>query len=357
MTQASQAQASQAQAYARYIAKYRMLGQEPPLSILEDSEGRHWIVDLNLAEIEASTYVLQIPKFIEGFLPIKDIGSKFEIEKDGVRTVIEFREPSTIHKLKHMQLYNRVNNGNKIDTLIVDGNNVPLKGQLKGAFEKLTCKKLVFKNFDAQEIECLDYCLNKSEVEEIDFNGFIQKNIRQIKGTFSSCSNIKQIDIQNFKFGHGLNMQKAFESCTRLREIKLPDTPITVDSCSNHKEIRVIGAELKISRHNGLYRTFFYCAELVKVNTDKIKCNSQIDLDMTFCQCEQLESVDLQQIDASMIGYFGLTFAGMPQLKEIKFKRAGLGRKMSVQEFKQTTKAKAYDMFYDTDTSNIVIYT
>lgn len=348
MTQASQAKASQAQAYARYLAKYRMLGQEPPLKILEDSNGRHWIVDLNLAEIEANTYVLQIPKFIEGFLPIKDIGSKFEFEKDGVRTVVEFKEPSAIHKLKHMQLYNRVNNGDKIDTLIIDGINVPLKGQLKSVFEKLACKKLVFKNFDAQEIECLDYCFNKSEVEEIDFSGFIQENIRQIKGTFSSCSNIKQIDIQNFKFGHGLNMQKAFESCTRLREIKLPDTPITVDSCSNHKEI---------SGHNDLYRTFFYCAELVKVNTDKIKCNSQIVLDMTFCQCEQLESVDLQQIDASMIGYFGLTFAVMPQLKEIKFKRAGLGRKMSVQEFKQTTKAKAYDMFYDTDTSNVVIYT
>lgn len=351
------AQVSQAQAYERYIAKYRMLEQEPPLSILADSEGRHWIVDLSLAEIEASTYVLQIPKFIEGFLPIKDIGSKFEIEKDGVKTIIEFKDPSAIHKLKHMQLYNRVNNGDKIDTLIIDGNNVPLKGQLKSAFEELTCKKLVFKNFDAQEIECLDYCFNKSEVEEIDFSGFIQKNIRQIKGTFSSCSNIKQIDIQNFKFGHGLNMQKAFESCTRLREIKLPDTPITVDSRSNHKEISVMGAELKISGPNGLYRTFFGCNNLIKVNTGKIQCSGQLEFDMTFCQCEKLEKIDLQSLGADNIKYFGLTFACMPQLREIKFKRTGLGRKMSVQEFKQTTKAKAYDMFYDTDTSNVVIHT
>lgn len=113
MTQASQAKASQAQAYARYLAKYKMLGQEPPLSILADSEGRHWVVGLNLADIEVSTYALQIPKFIEGFYPIDDIYSKTEIEKDGVKTIIEFNNACTPYEIRQAQLFHNLDNKGK----------------------------------------------------------------------------------------------------------------------------------------------------------------------------------------------------------------------------------------------------
>lgn len=86
-----------------------------------------------------------------------------------------------------------------LGTLIINGNNIPLKGTLSKAFYGTMCEKLIFKNFDAQNIQDLRQAFENSAFSYIDFTEFKVGNRVNMESMLCGCINLESVDLQPYR--------------------------------------------------------------------------------------------------------------------------------------------------------------
>ena len=86
-----------------------------------------------------------------------------------------------------------------LGTLIINGNNIPLKGTLSKAFYDTMCEKLIFKNFDAQNIQDLRQAFENSAFSYIDFTEFKVGNRVNMESMLCGCINLESVDLQPYR--------------------------------------------------------------------------------------------------------------------------------------------------------------
>ena len=304
--------------YKKYIQKYSILGKEPPLTIVADDNGDYWIVQLTA---DQDTRELNIPKFVTGFKPLLDI-VELDIEKDTV-TQLDKTFTKVANEMQEA-LDNKENNKlidiglrelgleskhtipipfNKGTKLVINGNNIPLRGQLKGMFSFMTVSELVFKDFNGEGIESLDSAFRCSCFKQIDFSGFKSKNIQSLEKTFDECMLLEEVDISNLKVKPLKSIHRMFCECLSITHIKLPKIYMLKDGIASF--------------------AFDGCASLVSVNTQEIHQKGSIDIKFMFDECRKLEEINISNISAQHIKlktHFTGAISDCDKLKRIQFK-------------------------------------
>ena len=304
--------------YKKYIQKYSILGKEPPLTIVADDNGDFWIVQLT---VDQDTHELNIPKFVTGFKPLLDI-VELDIEKDTVtqldktftkvanemQEALDTKENNKLIDigLRELGLESKhiipipLNKGTK---LVINGNNIPLRGQLKGMFSFMTVSELVFKDFNGEGINSLDSTFRCSWFKQIDFSGFKSKNIQSLEKTFDECMLLEEVDISNLKVKPLKRIHRMFCECHSITHIKLPKIQMLEDGNASF--------------------AFDECASLVSVNTQEIYQEGSIDIKFMFGACRKLEDIDISNISAQHIASESSitgAFSDCDKLKRIQFR-------------------------------------
>lgn len=309
--------------YQRYLNKYKLADKEPPLKIVQDDHGEYWIIDICLDGIKAREYELNIPSFVTGFKSILDIvdfePGTYKIElldgnfkqtykiieasidkqhlKDGLAgTFIKERE---FERSQHTAspLYYKVRG---IKRLIINGNNLPLKGTLRGMFSHFNVDQIIFKDFNAKEITSIKNGFRCSTFKYIDFSGFHQEAIDNIDQAFENCTKLTELDISNIKLKPTSSINYLCSDCSALKTVSLPKINL-IKNCQ---------AEF----------AFYGCSSLTYVNTQNIYQSNNINMYVMFGCCTSIESIDLSNISINHIKIIAGAFEKCHALKKVQFK-------------------------------------
>ena len=101
-----------------------------------------------------------------------------------------------------------------LGTLIINGNNIPLKGTLSKAFYGTICDMIVFKNFDAQNIQDLRQAFKNSAFSYIDFTEFKVGNQVNMESMLCGCINLENVDLQSLNSIEAIQIEKMFFGVT-----------------------------------------------------------------------------------------------------------------------------------------------
>lgn len=336
--------------YERYKAKFRLANKEMPMLIEQDDNCNYWIVQLDNIEhskvAQSNVCELVIPKFIHGFKPIDQILEvtdslyrKYKLLDKSFsnlyKRMLSNREKDihdatqealfTQHAVKR-QMIHQVNivRVSGLDAVIVDGNNIPLHGQLSGMFTHIGAKELIFKNFNACGITDISGAFSYSQFERIDFSGFNQQCIQNIDSAFLNCDKLEKIDLSMLKINKLESMTDVFAQCRKLEEIKLP--------------------RIELHRMAMLKNTFIDCVNLEEVNTEQLiapnrQGKASIELRLTFTNCKKLKKINLSNIEYTDIGRLEHPFLDCKKLEIVEFKPT-LNKLVKKQEFRRLLTEK-----------------
>lgn len=237
----------------RYLARYKLVDKEPPFSFTLDKQNNIWLTGINIEGIY-DTYTVRIPEFTYGI----SLGKRLLAQDSGNLTLCE----QTIL--------------GSFDTIIFDGQNIPLVGSLQSLCCGLKARRVEFINFDAEQIRSAGAMFMNSTVTEIDFSGLKTRDLRYIQMMFSDCKNIEVIDLRSLDLRQLRDMQGAFQFCYKLREVYLPP----VDS-GNLRQIQQL----------------CWCdTNLVDINCENLKSNKIQSAQQAFDYCGKLKVINLGNI-------------------------------------------------------------
>ena len=336
--------------YERYKAKFRLANKEMPMLIEQDDNGNCWIVQLDNIEhskvAQSNVCELVIPKFIHGFKPIDQILEvtdslyrKYKLLDKSFsnlyKRITSNREKNirddtekalfTQHAVKKQMIHQvsliRVNG---LDAVIVDGNNVPLHGQLTDMFTHIGADELIFKNFNACGITDISKAFAYSKFKRIDFTEFKTDCIQNIDGAFLNCDKLEKIDLSMLKINKLESMTNVFAKCRKLEEIKLP--------------------RIEIDNRAQMRNTFEDCISLKEVNTEQIAIHNEqsrahIELKLTFVNCREIKKIDLSNIEYTDIIKFEHPFLDCKKLEIVEFKPT-LNKLVKKKEFRRLLTEK-----------------
>lgn len=277
--------------YIQYISKHKLTGKAVPFTVAFDNNGDCWVVQLdNLQKVETDTngnYTLNIPSFIKGFMPVDYIFShgqepgrvylnviddQFQnlIPKhdtqETIENLAEIQKQLSAERMRSIHVSNQFIRCRHIKNLIINGNGIQLKGNLKGIFSNLGCETIRFIEFNASQIECFKGMFSNGLFTEIDLSGFIQSKVNNINTMFRKCENLKRLDMRNLIIQPLEIMSWTFYGCTQLEELMLPKIRFTSNAL--------------------LPFTFAGCKNLEKVNLENLKTDAQTELRDTFAMCK-----------------------------------------------------------------------
>ena len=267
-----------------------MLGKQPPLKMFLDDDGYCWVYEVDLQDIKAAEYILKIPEFVQGFVPVysmdqyKDSNGEqyIEIVAKHIRKIKLQKDSNKVKEIIQRAMFGgigrRANSDAQIGKLIIEGQNIPLEGMMHCSFYGLNVNHIEFKDFDARKIVNIEGMFFDCKAETIDFSGATFGKLENTCQTFYYCKNLKEIDISQFNMENIENMFQMFTGANSLRKIVLP--------------------KIKIRDKTNMDEAFSECESLTDINIDNIQTVEYgQSLDGTFSGCKSLNYLDFRNID------------------------------------------------------------
>ena len=151
-------------------------------------------------------------------------------------------------------------------------------------------------NFEVQSLEGL-FAWSEC-IESIIVRKFSKHNIiNNMSEMFLNCSNLKRIDLSNFKTNKVTNMSRMFYGCSSLSEINL----------SNFNTDKV----------NNIGGIFYGCSSLKGINLSKFNVKNVNDLSNMFYNCSSLKELDVSNFVTDKVKDMNRMFYGCSSLKEL----------------------------------------
>ena len=162
----------------------------------------------------------------------------------------------------------------KFNELVLNGQNIPLKGQFNWLFDQTDVNKIVFKDVNAEHIESMQNTFMYQTVRQIDFSGLQTKDIKYMERTFQDCNNIEEINLLNLNLDDIVQLEGAFQFCNSLKTIKIPLT--------KNRKLKNI-------------KQICYCDQRLEyISTESLKFNSAVRMGKAFELCKSLRQIDLR---------------------------------------------------------------
>lgn len=290
--------------WINYKQRYLLTNREPQIRVIFDREGNPWIYRLNPQRDSSGNVNIKVPDFIYGVAPIQGLiqedratGNKYILNgkifpplspaaEQGHQSVQDEDLQNDIRGTegtKGIRIYNYIDMGlsqfGQFNTFIVDFNNIPLVGQLKGLFIGLKADTVIIKNLNTDKIESIENLFLGQQIFELHFENCRIGTIENAYKAFSEMKLLKKLDIRCFQFCKTVNLQQAFMNSADLREIILP--------------------ELRLKNGASLTRLFQGCRGLRVVNSEQIKIQGKqhINVRFMFEDTIQLRKLDLRNVD------------------------------------------------------------
>ena len=171
--------------------------------------------------------------------------------------------------------------------------NIKNVNNMKGSFtfcENL--ENIVLSSFEFNKLEDLSEifqgCLN---LKKIKFPSKI-KDVNNMKGSFSSCQNLENIDLSSFDFSNVKDLSEMFKGCTNLKEIKFPsvkEKPFSTNNLTKTDSmlqecIKLKSIDFSIFNFNGLESSnnmFDKCKVLTNI---KVRSSKDQDIIINICE-------------------------------------------------------------------------
>lgn len=182
---------------------------------------------------------------------------------------------------------------------------------------------------------------NGCTTSEIDLSAFKDVKVTNLSYTFSSCTGVETLDLDEIDFSNVTNMDYMFSGCTKLKTLDMrnrdlskvtSDLKYTFSGCTALEELDFTNTMINASNLTGTFencnalktinfgdntmsglrfpqRTFYYCTNLENLDLSKIEPDNLSSLYMVFYKCSKLKSLDLSHWDVSNVSNFGSTFS------------------------------------------------
>ncbi len=125
----------------------------------------------------------------------------------------------------------------------------------------------------------------------------ICKNVKNTKGMFKECSNLKSLDLSNFDTSAVTNMNEMFYNCLKLEELNLNG--------------------FDTSNVSDFSRMFFQCLNLLNLDVSSFDTSKATNMNSMFSNCKLLKSFDLNNFDTSNVTKMNSMFSGNERIKEL----------------------------------------
>lgn len=265
----------------RYNQRFEILGASPILDILLDNNGEAYVYNINIPQRGRQTFEVALPLWVSGFVGIQtllfvNMGRDRDIQfskgynyKKFQNSLDEIKKHKGLDGFWDMQF--RCEHHNYVDTLIINGNNIQLKGSLSGAFAFTNARKIVFKNVDATKIKNFVQLLEFQTIEEVDLSGLKVSTIERADDMFQLCKNLKCLDLSTLKFQTKADLESICCGNISLTSVKLPTMFI-----GNGFQLR---------------KGFYGCINLKQMDLNKLhKVIGAVDLDFHWLFQPELEN-------------------------------------------------------------------
>lgn len=162
-------------------------------------------------------------------------------------------------------------------------------------------------------------CLEKIDITNLDTSECIN-----MRGLFSACFNLKQIDgIEKIDTSKVSNMMHLFDNCKSLINIDISnfDTGNVKDmqnlffECSNLKSININNFNTK--NVTNMSYMFFNCQKLEKLDVSKFNTKNVTNMRCMFYDCQQLEELNVSQFNTENVTDMYAMFWRCQKLKSL----------------------------------------
>ena len=180
-------------------------------------------------------------------------------------------------------------------------------------------------------------CLEKIDITNLDTSECIN-----MRGLFSACFNLKQIDgIEKIDTSKVSNMMHLFENCKSLTNIDVGNFDTgnvkymqnLFSDCSNLKSININNFNTK--NVTNMSCIFFNCQKLEKLDVSKFNTENVTDMSYMFFNCQKLEKLDVSKFNTKNVTNMRCMFYDCQQLEEL-----------NVSQFNTENVTDMYAMFW-----------
>lgn len=189
-----------------------------------------------------------------------------------------------------------------------------------------------FKNCDLSRLVvgsyryCYSYYVPYEEtepVEVLDLSAVTTSNIRDMRGMFSGCSNVKKLNLSSFDTSKVRMMGEMFQGCSSLTSLDLSsfNTSEAVSmwgmfsGCSSLTSLNITSFDTsKVYDMNGM---FSGCSSLTDLDISRLNTSGAYKMNEMFKGCSGLTSLNLSSFDTSKVGNFSSMFDGCSNLDSL----------------------------------------
>ena len=144
-------------------------------------------------------------------------------------------------------------------------------------------------------------------LKQVDLSDLDTSNVTDMSHMFFQCYNLKSIDMSGLDTSNVTDMSEMFYVCIRLKSIDVRgwDTSNVTNmarmfsSCSSLSSVDVSG--FNTSSVTNMESMFYECRELSSVNVNGFDTSRVTDMSYMFCECRGLSSVDVSGFDTSNV--------------------------------------------------------
>ena len=156
---------------------------------------------------------------------------------------------------------------------------------------------------------------NCKSLTNIDVSNFDTGNVKDMRYMFAFCSSVANIDVNNFKTNNVINMSSLFYGCSNLTNVNISNFNTSnviymesmFNSCTNLKSVNINNFNTKnvISM-----RCMFYdCQQLEELNVSQFNTENVTDMYAMFWRCQKLKSLNISNWNTSNVTNMYCLFA------------------------------------------------
>lgn len=178
---------------------------------------------------------------------------------------------------------------------------------------------IIFGNYDSQYLFA-----NLISVTNFNFINFNTSFVNNMKGMFSNCNNLIELDLSMLNVSSVTDMSNMFYKDKNITTLNLSgwDTSNVTNMVSMFDNMENVTSILGISNFNtskvtSLYNLFNYCFKLESLDLSKWNVSNVTNLMATFHQCQKLVSIELANWVTSNVTNMERLFSGCNSLVSI----------------------------------------
>ena len=194
----------------------------------------------------------------------------------------------------------------------------------KGLFEKCHFSSIKFIKFNRKDIKNMDYMFSRcTELRKIDLTNFKTNNVIDMSFMFNHCIRLEELNLSNFANDNLINMKYMFSGCLSLKSVNfsnfktnnVTDMSFLFNNCTSLKELNLTDFDTsKVTKMNYMFN---YCSSLKQLYIYNFNTNNVIDMNGMFCNCIVIKELNLSSFNTEKATNLNYVFKNCLELCQV----------------------------------------